>query len=85
MIASEIQRINKILKDIKRSGERYGFNAIEQGSSSNDVVSDTWNDPRMASLFIEEAEVVGIESHRDELINWLIEGPSNRIDRKSVV
>ena len=79
VIASEIQRINKILEDNKRSGERYGFNAIEQGSSSNDVVSNTWNDPRMASLFIEEAEVVGIESHRGELINWLIEGPSNRM------
>ena len=33
----------------------------------------------MASLFIEEAKVVGIESHKDELINWLIEGPSNRM------
>ncbi|XP_075670907.1 disease resistance protein RPM1-like [Castanea sativa] len=77
VIASEIQGINKILEDIRRSGERYGFNAIEQGSSSSDVVSDTWNDPRIASLFIEEAEVVGIESHRDKLINWLIEGPSN--------
>ena len=31
----------------------------------------------MASLFIEEAEVVGIESHRDKFINRLIEGPSN--------
>ena len=32
----------------------------------------------MASLFIKESEVVGIESHREKLINWLIEGPSNR-------
>ena len=31
----------------------------------------------MAPLFIEEVEVVGIESHKDELINWLIEGLSN--------
>ncbi|KAL0000478.1 hypothetical protein SO802_014259 [Lithocarpus litseifolius] len=79
VIASEIQGINKTLEDIRRSGERYGFNAIEQGSSSSDLVSDTWNDPRMASLFIEEAEVVGIESHKDKLINWMIEGPSNRM------
>ena len=79
VIASEIQGINKKLENIRRSGERYGFNAIEQGSSSSDVVSDTWNDPRIASLFIEEAEVVGIESHKDILINWLIEGPSNRM------
>ncbi|XP_030929507.1 disease resistance protein RPM1-like [Quercus lobata] len=31
----------------------------------------------MASLFIDEVEVVGIKSHKDKLINWLIEGPSN--------
>ena len=33
----------------------------------------------MESLFTEEAEVVGIESHRDKLINWLVEGSSNRM------
>ncbi|KAM3696078.1 hypothetical protein ACJW31_06G011000 [Castanea mollissima] len=75
VIASEIQGIKKTLDDIKKSGERYGFNAIEQSTSSN----DTWNDPRMTSHVIEEAELVGIESHRDKLINWLIEGPSNRM------
>ena len=78
-IASEIRGINRILKDIRKSGERYGFNAIEQGRSSIEAESDKWNDPQMASPFLEEAEVVGIESHRDELINWLIEGPSNRM------
>ncbi|KAL4618522.1 hypothetical protein ACB092_06G016700 [Castanea dentata] len=79
VIASEIQSINRILKDIRKSGERYGFNAIEQGRFNDDAISDTWYDPRMASLFIEESEVVGIESHRCKLINWLIEGPSKRM------
>uniref|UniRef100_A0A2N9HWM8 Uncharacterized protein n=1 Tax=Fagus sylvatica TaxID=28930 RepID=A0A2N9HWM8_FAGSY len=79
VIACEIQGINRILKDIQKRGERYGFNAIEQGRSSSDSRSDTWLDPRMKSLFIEEAEVVGIESHRDKLIKWLIEGSSNRM------
>ena len=31
----------------------------------------------MAAFLIEEAEVVGIESHRDKLINWLVERPLN--------
>ena len=79
VIDFEIQGINKMLEDIRKRGDRYGFNAKEQGTSSSDAISDTWHDPRMASLFIEEAEVVGIESHKDELINWLIEGPSNRM------
>ncbi|KAM4102586.1 hypothetical protein ACJW30_06G012300 [Castanea mollissima] len=74
----KIQGINRILKDIQKSGERYGFNAIKQGRSSIDAESDTW-DPRMTSLFIEEAKVVGIESHRDKLINWLLKGSSNRM------
>ncbi|KAM4102580.1 hypothetical protein ACJW30_06G011900 [Castanea mollissima] len=50
----------------------------KQGRSSIDAESDTW-DPRMTSLFIEEAKVVGIESHRDKLINWLLKGSSNRM------
>jgi disease resistance protein RPM1 len=79
VLASKIQDINRILEDIQKRGERYGFNAIEQGRSSSDSRSDTWLDPRMKSLFIEEAEVVGIESHRDKLIKWLVEGSSNRM------
>ncbi|XP_023894886.1 disease resistance protein RPM1-like [Quercus suber] len=75
VIASNIQGINKKLEDIRKSGERYGFSAIEQGRSSN-ARSVTWHDPRVASLFIKEAEVVGIESPRAKLIKWLVEGPS---------
>nr|XP_023879062.1 disease resistance protein RPM1-like [Quercus suber] len=77
VIASNIQSINKKLEDIRKSGERYGFSAIEQGRSSN-TGSVTWHDPRVASLFIKEAEVVGIESPRAKLIKWLVEGPSKR-------
>ena len=51
MIASKIQGINKILEDIRRSGERYGFNAIEQGRLNGDAINDTRYDPQMASLF----------------------------------
>ncbi|KAL6999594.1 hypothetical protein U1Q18_000752 [Sarracenia purpurea var. burkii] len=44
-----------------------------QGSSSNgnDVAR---HDPWVASLFICKDEVVGIKSHRDELVSWLVEG-----------
>ncbi|XP_050248793.1 disease resistance protein RPM1-like [Quercus robur] len=77
VIASNIQVINKKLEDIRKRGERYGFSAIEQGRSSN-TGSVRWHDPRVASLFIKEAEVVGIESPRAKLIKWLVEGPSKR-------
>uniref|UniRef100_A0A7N2KK62 Uncharacterized protein n=1 Tax=Quercus lobata TaxID=97700 RepID=A0A7N2KK62_QUELO len=74
----QIQGINNDLKLIRERGERYGFNFLEQGGPSNDVRHDTWHDPRVASLFLEEAEVVGIESPKAELIEWLVEGPFNR-------
>ena len=79
VIASKIQDINKSLKVIRKRGERYGFNTIEQGGSTSDTRRDTWHDPRVESLFIGEAELVGIESHRDELISQLVHGPSNRL------
>ena len=33
--------------------------------------------PRMASLFPNDVDVVGIESSRDELISWLVDGSSH--------
>ncbi|KAK4551583.1 hypothetical protein RGQ29_032332 [Quercus rubra] len=79
VIVSKIQDISINLKEKRELAVKYRFNTIEQGGLSNNARSVTWYDPRVASLFIEEAEVVGIESHRDKLINWLVEGPSNRI------
>ncbi|TKY46640.1 Disease resistance protein RPM1 [Spatholobus suberectus] len=51
--------------------------SFHQGSSSSrESQSFKWHHPRMASLYIEEAEVVGFEAPRDELIGWLVEGPT---------
>ena len=62
---------------LREMAVRYRFDTIEQGELSNGAIHDTWHDPRVASLFIEEVEVVGIEYHRDKLINWLVERPSS--------
>ncbi|KAL0000471.1 hypothetical protein SO802_014252 [Lithocarpus litseifolius] len=78
VIASKIQDISINLQKKREMAVKYRFNTIEQGGLSNNARSVTWYNPRVASLFIEEAEVVGIESHRDKLINWLVEEPSNR-------
>ncbi|XP_059654553.1 disease resistance protein RPM1-like [Cornus florida] len=70
-IASEIQEIKTTIQEIKQRADRYGFSSLEQGSSS--VTKDsTWHDPRVASLFIAEDEVVGIESLRHKLISKLL-------------
>ncbi|KAF7150742.1 hypothetical protein RHSIM_Rhsim02G0079300 [Rhododendron simsii] len=57
--------------------DRYGSSSIELGSSTKtkEKVND---DPHVASLFIEEDEVVGIESTREELIHRLLIKESNR-------
>ncbi|GLT52860.1 hypothetical protein SLA2020_261740 [Shorea laevis] len=71
------QRRHQQIREIKERSERYGFSSLEQGSSSS-ATNDTWHDPRVGSLFIEEDEVVGIESTRDELVSWLVGGASKR-------
>ncbi|KAL6986393.1 hypothetical protein U1Q18_019758 [Sarracenia purpurea var. burkii] len=76
-----IEDIKAIISDIKERGETYGITyADQQGSSSvgNDNIM-AWRDPQMASLFIGEDEVLGIESERDELVSWLVEGSPKRM------
>ncbi|GLT52859.1 hypothetical protein SLA2020_261740 [Shorea laevis] len=75
--AYQDSRYQNIVREIKERSERYGFSSLEQGSSSS-ATNDTWHDPRVGSLFIEEDEVVGIESTRDELVSWLVGGASKR-------
>ncbi|KAI8567012.1 hypothetical protein RHMOL_Rhmol02G0088200 [Rhododendron molle] len=76
-IASQIQGIKQIICEIKERADRYGFSSLENGSS-NKTEEKMEDDPRIASLFIEEGEVVGIESTKEELIRRLIIGESNR-------
>ncbi|XP_027341302.1 disease resistance protein RPM1-like [Abrus precatorius] len=77
-IASEIQDIKLLLRGIKERSDKYQFqssSSLEDGSSSSSGAKDVkWGDPRMASHFIEETEVVGFESPRDELTGYLLEG-----------
>jgi disease resistance protein RPM1 len=76
-IATKIQNIKISVCKIKERSERYSFHFVEQGSSSSES-NVTWHDPRVGSLFIEEDEVVGIESTRDELLSWLVGEASKR-------
>ncbi|XP_059436293.1 disease resistance protein RPM1-like [Corylus avellana] len=76
-IATKIQDIKISIREIKERSERYGFSSLEQGSSSSES-SVTCHDPRVGALFIEEDEVVGIESTKDELVSWLVGGVSKR-------
>ncbi|XP_031264025.1 disease resistance protein RPM1-like [Pistacia vera] len=73
---TEIKDIKLSLAEIRRRGEIYSFRYIDQGSGSagTNVIP---HDSRVDSFFIEDAEVVGIESTKEKLISLLVEGTSN--------
>ncbi|KAJ1428297.1 Virus X resistance protein-like, coiled-coil domain [Sesbania bispinosa] len=80
-IASEIQDIKVTVREIKERSERYRFQiSHEQGSKSSTRGTEDgrWRDPRLASLFIEETEIVRLEFPKEELFGWLLEGEAGR-------
>ncbi|BFG41908.1 hypothetical protein CerSpe_281820 [Prunus speciosa] len=73
-IASEIQLIKKRVLQIQQTSVAHRFNSTEQTSFSSSRKDDMLFDPRMVSLYTEEAELVGIQTLRDKLISWSIGG-----------
>ncbi|XP_030511204.1 disease resistance protein RPM1 [Cannabis sativa] len=78
-IASEIRDIKTSLREIKERGQSYGLRPFEQGSSSNKNVDASSMGTQLGSLYIEEDDLVGIDSTSNELIRNLIEGPAIRV------
>ena len=68
MIDSEIQGVNKMLENIRKRGERYGFNAKEQGTSSSDAISDTWRNPRMHPLSLRKSRLWALSARLFQLL-----------------
>ena len=79
-IASEIQDLKTSVRGITERSERYGFQrSFEQGTSNSRGSRNTkWYDPRVAALYVEEAEVVGFEAPRKRLIDWMVKGREER-------
>ncbi|XP_050246238.1 disease resistance protein RPM1-like [Quercus robur] len=76
-IATKIQEIKASVQKINERSKRYCFQSKDQGSCS-EARSISWNDPRKDSLYLDDADVVGIESPKHELIAWLVEGSPHR-------
>ncbi|KAA8521224.1 hypothetical protein F0562_011939 [Nyssa sinensis] len=75
-IALEIRRIQSRVPKIPEGYQRYRyqFNISEQGSTSTPVVNKPCYDHRRHdALLLEEAEIVGIDRHKNQLIKWLVE------------
>ena len=79
-IATKVQEIKASLQKIKERSESYLFQTTDHEGSSSGTRNVKWNepDPRMASLFLDDAEVVGIESTREKLLGCLVDGSSHR-------
>ncbi|KAI3465707.1 hypothetical protein Pfo_022370 [Paulownia fortunei] len=84
-IASEIQAIKFRLEDASKSQQRYRemYAVMDQGSSST-LAKNEWYDGRGDALFLEEADVVGIQKPKEQLLEW-IWSTDNGIEVISVV
>ncbi|KAK2968229.1 hypothetical protein RJ640_027059 [Escallonia rubra] len=69
-IASKIQRIRPRIDNIFQN-----YGGFDHGSSST-VINNAWLDRRGDALLIEEAELVGIEQPKRQLISWLVNNDS---------
>ncbi|KAJ9697195.1 hypothetical protein PVL29_009117 [Vitis rotundifolia] len=77
-VASKICDIQKKVVKLKETSSTYGFISSVQPGSGGSSTSAPWHDPRVTSLFIDEAEIVGIESQKIELTSRLVEGTPER-------
>ncbi|KAF3456670.1 hypothetical protein FNV43_RR01324 [Rhamnella rubrinervis] len=82
-IAYEIHDIKTKVRKIKERSSRYGFDSLHDQQEGN--IKPTWYDPRKASIFLEEDQVVGIESDREKLVGWLVDKSSPQRTVVSVV
>ncbi|PSS01364.1 Disease resistance protein [Actinidia chinensis var. chinensis] len=85
-MVSEVRRIKSRVVNISEGHQRYHtiYGTIEQASTRPTIVTNDWHDCRGDALLLEEAEVVGIEKPRKQLIGWLVEG-STGLNAVSVV
>ncbi|KAJ9697207.1 hypothetical protein PVL29_009128 [Vitis rotundifolia] len=77
-IAFKIRDIQKKVVKLKETSSTYGFISSVQPGSGGSSTSAPWHDPRVTSLFIDDAEIVGIESQKIELTIRLVEGTPER-------
>ncbi|XP_059656714.1 disease resistance protein RPM1-like [Cornus florida] len=72
-ISELIDEINTKLNSIKETRERY-HNIRSPQASSQTTGNDTYLHPRMASLFAEDTDILGIEEPRKKLVSWALGG-----------
>ncbi|KAJ6917986.1 hypothetical protein NC651_012253 [Populus alba x Populus x berolinensis] len=72
-LAVQLQSIKARVKAISERRNAFSLNRIDMPSTSGATV-EKWHDPRLAALYLDEADVVGIENPKHLLVSWLVEG-----------
>jgi disease resistance protein RPM1 len=72
-LAVQLQSIKPRVKAISERRNAFSLNRIDMPSTSSATV-EKWHDPRLAALYLDEADVVGIENPKHLLVSWLVEG-----------
>ncbi|KAJ4836569.1 hypothetical protein Tsubulata_047682 [Turnera subulata] len=69
-IAVQLQSLKVRIRSISERRSAFSFQKVD----INAAAMERWHDPRIASLYLDEAEVVGIDNPKALLIKWLVEG-----------
>ncbi|CAL5418993.1 unnamed protein product [Camellia sinensis] len=77
-LAVHVEAVKRKVKAISERRNAFSFKRMEEATSSAATTTlQTWNDPRLASLFLDDADVVRIENPKSLLISWLVSGEQN--------
>ncbi|GLT52979.1 hypothetical protein SLA2020_262800 [Shorea laevis] len=74
-IGSEILRIRSRFASISEGHQRF---KSETNLLDSKIAAQTWRDRRQDGLLLEEADLVGIEKPKKQLISWLIQADTGR-------
>ncbi|KAJ6862082.1 hypothetical protein NC652_039040 [Populus alba x Populus x berolinensis] len=72
-LAVQLQSIKARVRAISERRNAFSLNRIDMPSTSSATV-EKWHAPRLAALYLDEADVVGIENPKHQLVSWLVEG-----------
>nr|XP_027084267.1 disease resistance protein RPM1-like [Coffea arabica] len=87
-VAEQLQSIKSRVKNISEGHRRYQSEfgvTIQAAESLAAVNNSTWRYSRDDALLVEEAELVGIDNPRQQLISQLLEGDDSQLKVVSVV
>lgn len=82
-LAVQIQNIKGRIKAISERRDAFSFNKVDEVTASSSDLS-IWHVHKLGALYIDDADVVGIEKPKNQLIAWLV-GGEQKLTAVSVV